>query len=289
MAKKKVGSIEMSIRLNLLLRDRDKHISLFRRARALGVHRSLFYRKRSVPKACKEDGIAKEIRRIYEERPFYGYRKIRIKLKEQNLRVNGKKIQKIKKALNLLTIYPRKKTSIPGAGHVKSEYKLRNVEITRINQVWSTDITYIRTEKGYMYLIAIIDVYSRCVIGSRLSNTMGVEECIDVLEEGLKKGMPEILNTDQGSQFTSERYRNKLKELGIELSQTGKGRCLDNVWIERLWRTYKYEELYLRGERKVKNIRANLRSYIEFYNKERPHEGIGYRKPEELYMRESNI
>jgi len=185
--------------------------------------------------------------------------------------------------MGMRAIYRRPRTSKPGTGHKIYPYLLNGMKITRPNQVWATDITYIPMARGFMYLVAIIDWYSRYVLSWKLSNTLEADFCVEALEEALKKGKPEIFNTDQGSQFTSEAFTGILKEHGIKISMDGKGSYNDNLFIERLWRTVKYEEVYLRAYQDGREARVSLGNYFRFYNTERPHQSHGYRTPAEVF------
>jgi putative transposase len=232
----------------------------------------------------------KLIDRIYLEIPFYGSRKITDCLKKQGHKVNRKRVRRLMRLMGLRAIYCKPRTSIPGKGHKIYPYLLKGMKITRPNQVWAADITYIPMAKGFLYLVAIIDWYSRYVIAWKLSNTLDADFCIEALEEALRKGKPEIFNTDQGSQFTSDEFIALLKKHNIQISMDGKGSYNDNLFIERLWRTVKYEEVYLKAYQDGKEARTSLREYIRFYNTERIHQALGYRTPIEVYQsEESNI
>jgi len=226
----------------------------------------------------------KLIDRQYLITPFYGARKIAACLKSQGYLVNRKRVRRLMRLMGLKSIYRCPRTSKPGKGHKIYPYLLNGLKITRPNQVWAADITYIPMAKGFLYLVAIIDWYSRYVLSWRLSNTLDVGFCIEALEEALKKGKPEIFNTDQGSQFTSEDFTALLKSSGIRISMDGKGSYKDNLFIERLWRTVKYEEVYLRVYQNGREARVSLYNYFRFYNTERPHQALGYRTPIEVFV-----
>ena len=226
----------------------------------------------------------KLIDRQYLMTPFYGVRKMAAWLKSQSHRVNRKRVQRLMRLMGLTAIYRRPRTSVPAKGHTIYPYLLRNMEITRPNQVWATDITYIPMSRGFLYLVAIIDWYSRYVISWRLSNTLDADFCVAALEEALRKGKPDIFNTDQGSQFTGEAFTGLLKQHGVRISMDGKGSYRDNLFIERLWRTVKYEEVYLHAYQDGREARNSLGNYFRFYNAERPHQALGYRTPAEVYM-----
>jgi len=225
----------------------------------------------------------KLIDRQYLATPFYGSRKIAVWLKNQDYTVNRKRVRRLMRLMGLKAIYRRPRTSKPGPGHKIYPYLLNDMKITRPNQVWSVDITYIPMAKGFLYLVAIIDWYSRYVLSWKLSNTMDVDFCIEALKEALRKGTPEIFNTDQGSQFTSEAFTGLLKEHGIKISMDGKGSYNDNLFIERLWRSVKYEEVYLKAYQNGGEARTSLDYYFRFYNTERPHQSLGYRTPADIF------
>jgi len=228
----------------------------------------------------------KLIDRQYLETPFYGARKMAVCLKSQGYTVNRKRVRRLMSLMGLRTIYREPRTSIPTIGHKVYPYLLRNLAINRPNQVWAADITYIPMSRGFLYLVAIIDWYSRYVISWRLSNTLDADFCVAALEEALSKGTPEIFNTDQGSQFTSEAFTALLKEHNVGISMDGKGSYNDNLFIERLWWTVKYEEVYLRSYADGKEARNRLEDYFRFYNTARPHQALGYKFPVEVYAKE---
>ncbi len=223
------------------------------------------------------------IDRQYLRTPFYGSRKMTAWLRAWGYRVNRKRVQRLMKLMGITAIYQHPNTSKPAPGHKVYPYLLRGVTISRVNQVWGTDITYIPMAHGFLYLVAIIDWYSRYVLAWRLSNTLDVYFCLDALEEALGKGTPETFNTDQGSQFTSEAFTGMLLQRGIQVSMDGKGRCMDNVFVERLWRSVKYEEVYLKAYQDVPEARTGIGAYMRFYNEERPHQALGYRTPREVF------
>ena len=227
----------------------------------------------------------KIIKAIMEElklHPFYGYRKVAIALK--HMEVTRKQVRRIMKKAGLRAIYPGKWLSIPSKMHKKYPYLLRDKDIWLPNQVWATDITYIKLAGGHVYLVAIIDLFSRKVLSWRLSNTLDTEFCISALEEAIMTyGVPAIFNTDQGCQFTSEAFTDKLEDYKIRISMDGKGRALDNVYIERLWRSLKYEEIYLNEYHSMEDLKIALKHYFNFYNTERFHQSLEYATPEEIY------
>jgi len=186
--------------------------------------------------------------------------------------------------MGLEAIYRRPNTSQPALGHQVYPYLLKGIEVNRVDQVWATDITYIPMARGFLYLVAIMDWRSRYVLAWKLSNTMDTDFCVAALEEALGKGRPEIFNTDQGAQFTGEAFTGLLQEQGIQVSMDGKGRYQDNIFVERLWRSVKYEEVYLKAYQTVAEARAGINAYLEFYNQQRPHQALGYRTPAEVYL-----
>jgi putative transposase len=229
--------------------------------------------------------------RQYLSTPFYGSRRMTAWLKRQGKQVNRKHIQRLMRVMGLKAIYRRPRASKPAPGHKIYPYLLRGGEVTRPNQVWAADITFLPMARGFLYLVAIIDWYSRYVLSWRLSNTLDAGFCVDALDEALGKGCPEIFNTDQGAQFTSEAFTGLLERHGIRISMDGKGRYSDNLFIERLWWTVKYEEVYLKAYRDGREARASLSTYFRFYNTERPHQTFGYLTPAEAFasiMLESN-
>ena len=219
----------------------------------------------------------------YLKTPFYGSRKMVIYLTSEGYFVNRKRVQRLMKLMNIQAVYPKPNLSKNRQEHKIYPYLLKGVKIDRPNFVWSTDITYIPVRQGFLYLAAIIDWYSRYVFSWRLSNTLDVTFCIDALEEALEKGCPEIFNSDQGSQFTSNEFTERLLSKEIKISMDGRGRVFDNIFIERLWRTVKYEDIYLKGYETGKDVKEGLSAYFQFYNNERFHQALGYRTPKEVH------
>ena len=199
-------------------------------------------------------------------------------------RVNRKRVQRLMRTMGLEVIYPQKNLSKANHDHKKYPYLLKDLPVIRSNQVWSTDITYIRLNGGFAYCTAVIDWYSRYVIAWRVSNTLDTSFCLDVLKESLKRGKPEIFNTDQGVQYTSAAFTSLLEKNGIKISMDGRGRALDNIFIERLWRSLKYEDIYLKDYRTVKEARSGIRDYFLFYNNERPHQSLDYQRPIQVHF-----
>ena len=226
----------------------------------------------------------KLIDRQYLATPFYGARKMVVELRKQKgFAVNRKRVRRLMQLMGIRALYRRPRTTNPAPEHKVYPYLLRELKITRPNQVWAADITYIPMARGFLYLVSIIDWYSRYVISWRLSNTLDADFCVAALAEALSKGTPEIFNTDQGSQFTGEAFTGLLKEHGVRISMDGKGSYNDNLFIERLWRTVKYEEVYLKAYENGREARISLGEYFHFYNTSRPHQSLGYRTPAEVY------
>jgi len=246
------------------------------------VNRSGFYYQ-PVGISELELTLMKLIDRQYLETPFYGSRKMTEELKREGYPINRKRIRRLMQIMGLQAIYRRPRTSPPGKGNKIYSYLLKGLKIERPNQAWAADITYIPMEKGFLYLVAIIDLYSRYVLSWRLSNSMETGFCVEALIEALQKGTPEIFNTDQGSQFTSDEFVSILVGNGIKVSMDSVGRYLDNIFVERFWRTLKYEEVYLKAYQDGKTARSEIGKYIRFYNTERPHQSLGYKTPAEEY------
>jgi putative transposase len=219
----------------------------------------------------------------YTKQPVYGSRRMTAWLLGEGHEVNRKRVQRLMRLMGLEAIYPKPKLSLAGLGHKVFPYLLRDVAIERVDQVWSTDITYVPLGCGFMYLAAVIDWHSRYVIAWRLSNTLDSSFCLEMLDEALALGRPEVFNTDQGAQFTAEAFTSRLLAAGVKVSMDGKGRCLDNVFVERLWRTVKYEDIYLKRYEAVPQLLAGLKEYFPFYNEERRHQSLDYRTPAEVY------
>ena len=228
--------------------------------------------------------IMRAIDEQYLKTPFYGRRRMAIVLKEHGFNVGEKKVGSLMKKMGIRAIYPRPRTTIPNKDHKVYPYLLKGLKVKAPNQVWCSDITYIPMSGGFMYLCVIMDWYSRRVLSWSLSNTLDTEFCIYCLERALyEQGRPEIFNSDQGSQYTSQKFVSVLKKHEIKISMDGKGRCIDNIFIERLWRSLKYELIYLREFENAKDLRKALKSWFEYYNTMRPHQGLDYKTPEEVY------
>ncbi len=227
--------------------------------------------------------IMDEIDRIFTKTPFYGSRRITVSLRKLDYAVNRKRIQRLMRVMGLEAIYPKGNLSKRNQAHKIYPYLLNDVQINRPNFVWSTDITYIRIGGGFVYLTAVIDWYSRYVLSWNMSNSLQSEFCIIAMEDALQQSVPEIVNTDQGVQFTSKDFIDLLKEKEIKISMDSKGRALDNIFVERLWRSVKYEEVYLKDYQIVRDAGKSLKNYFNFYNNERPHQSLGYKTPREIH------
>jgi putative transposase len=264
--------------------DRQRaEISVRRQCELLGVNRSRLYYE---PVGESEENVI--LMRLLDEQytrtPFYGSRKMVEWLDTQGCRVNRKRVSRLMELMGIEAVYPKPKLSQPGEGHKVYPYLLRGLEVGRVNQVWSTDITYIRMAQGFVYLVAVMDWFSRYVLSWRLSLTMELDFCIEALKCALRRGRPEIFNSDQGAQFTSEKFTGELAEREIAISMDGRGRCMDNIFIERLWRSLKYEEVYLKDYERVTEARAGIEKYFRFYNQERLHQSLEYRTPAAVWL-----
>ena len=259
-------------------------ISLSRQSELLGVSRStLYYKPQGISDFDLE--LMNRLDEQYKKTPFYGKRRMTNELREAGYEVNVKRVRRLMQTMGLETIYPGKNLSKPAPGHKIYPYLLRNKIIDRPNQVWSTDITYIRLRGGFVYLMAVIDWFSRFVASWELSVSLDAEFCVSGLERALAQGKPEIFNTDQGSQFTSEAFTGTLSRAGIGISMDGRGRALDNIFVERLWRTVKYEDIYLKDYGSVAEVRTGLEVYFRFYNYERGHQSLDYKTPAAIHLK----
>jgi putative transposase len=265
--------------------DQEHPLSVRRQCELLRISRSGVYYEPE-PTDAEELALMRRLDELHLRCPFYGSRKLADQLREAGVQVNRKRVQRLMRVLGIESSVPKPRTSAPHPEDVRYPYLLRGLKISKPNQVWSTDITYIPMKVGFVYLVAIMDWYSRRVLSWRLSNTLDTTFCLEALEEALERfGRPEIFNSDQGAQFTSEAFTKLLREHGIAISMDGTGRCLDNVFIERLWRSLKYEEVYLHAYEKVAAARAGIGRYLTFYNCERPHQALGYQTPDTFYRR----
>jgi len=257
-------------------------LSVTRQCELVGLARSsLYYRPQGESQENLE--LMERMDETYTRWPFYGVRRMTAQLRQEGYEVNPKRVRRLLRLMGLEAIYPRKRLSVAAAEHRRYPYLLAGVEVERPDQVWSADITYIRLQKGFLYLVAMLDWYSRYVLSWALSATLEGGFCLSALEEALRKAQPEVFNTDQGVQFTSEAFTGCLEGRGIAISMDGRGRVYDNIFVERLWRTVKYEEVYLKDYADAREARTGLEGYFGFYNGERLHQALGYRTPAEVY------
>lgn len=258
-------------------------LSIRRQCELLGVNRSGLYYE---PVGENEENLRfmRLIDEQYTRTPFYGSRKMTKWLVTEGYGVNRKRISRLMAVMGIEAVYPKRKLSEPGEGHKIYPYLLRGITVGRINQVWSTDITYIRMAQGFVYLVAVMDWFSRYVLSWSLALTMEIGFCLEALRGALRRGRPEIFNSDQGAQFTSEKFTAELAKKQIAISMDGRGRCMDNIFVERLWRSLKYEEVYLKDYESVTEAQAGIERYFRFYNQERIHQSLGYRTPAAIYL-----
>jgi putative transposase len=256
----------------------DPEIGIARQCLLLDLPRSTYYYE-PAHETPENLALMRLIDQEYTDHPEKGSRRMAVWLKELGHDVNRKRVQRLMRLMGLEAIYPKPNLSVPDQSHKVYPYLLRNATIDRVDQVWSTDITYIPLVSGFMYLAAVIDWYSRYVLAWRLSNTLEGSFCVELLDEALDRGRPEIFNTDQGVQFTAAAFTGRLEKAGVQVSMDGKGRCLDNVFVERLWRTVKYEDVYLRNYERVPELSAGLGRFFPYYNESRPHQSLAYRAP----------
>jgi putative transposase len=262
----------------------EAELSIRRQCRLLSLNRSTAYYE-AAPTPVEDLALMRLIDELYTARPIYGSRKMTERLRELGQVVNRKRVQRLMRLMGVEGLQPRRSTSKPHPAHKKYPYLLRGVGVVRANQVWSTDITYIPMAQGFVYWVAIVDWYSRMVLAWRVSNTMHTSFCVEALEEALHRwGTPEIFNSDQGAQFTDGDFIAVLECSGARISMDGKGRWRDNVFVERLWRSLKYEEVYLHAYDDVAAARRGIGDYFAFFNDERPHQALGYSVPSAVYF-----
>ncbi len=261
----------------------DCGLSRSRRCELLGINRSSLYYK---PVELNKESLTlmNLIDEQYTKTPFYGSRRMTAYLRRLDYEINRKRVQGLMRRMGLEAVFPGPNTSRRSQEHRIYPYLLKGLEITRPNQVWSTDITYIRLWRGFLYLVAIMDWYSRYVLAWRISNSLDSLFCVEALEASFQFGEPDIFNSDQGCQFTSQEFTGRLLDRQIAISMDSRGRALDNVFIERLWRSVKYEEVYLNDYQAVEDARVGIGRYIDFYNDDRPHQSLGYRTPQEVHF-----
>ena len=260
----------------------NDHLSICRQCELVGLNRSTYY----LPPAIESAENLRLMRLIdeqYLKTPFYGSRRMAECLKRSGEAVNRKRARRLMALMGLEALHPKPCTTAAAAGAKAYPYLLRDRVLTRADEVWSSDITYVPMRHGFMYLTAVIDWYSRYVLSWRLSNTLDGGFCLEALDEALSRGRPEIFNTDQGSQFTSREYTGRLEAAGVAVSRDGRGRALDNVFVERLWRSVKYEDIYIKDYERVPELESGLTAYFRFYDEDRPHQSLDYRTPGEIY------
>jgi putative transposase len=257
-------------------------LSIRRQCELLGLNRSSYY---LVPATASEEDL--RLMRLIDHQflrtPFYGSRRMAVCLERVGETVNRKRVQRLLAVMGLEPLFPKPRTTTAAPDARVYPNLLRDRVLTHANEVWSSDITYVPMWHGFMYLTAVIDWFSRCVLSWRLSNTLDGRFCPEALDEALAVGRPEIFNTDQGSQFTAQEYTDRLEEAGIAVSRDGRGRALDSVFVERLWRSVKYEDIYIKDYEAVPELESGLAAYFRFYDEERPHQSLGYRTPAEVY------
>lgn len=261
-------------------------LSIVRQCELAGVSRATVYAHRQPVEICDEDlMLCRLIDEEFTRRPFYGSRRMVVYLQSLGHDINRKRVQRLMRMLGLSGMAPGPNTSKAHPQHKVYPYLLRGVEVDRPNQVWSTDITYIRLARGFVYLVAVIDWYSRRVLSWRLSNSMEASFCVDCLDEALRHhGRPEVFNSDQGSQFTGHAFTDALHREDIQISMDGRGRAFDNIFVERLWRNVKYEDVYLNGYSTMTELTLGLTKYFAFYNDQRPHQALGYLTPKNVHV-----
>jgi putative transposase len=274
----------MSRAERLAMVDRCDGLSVRRQCALLGLARSRVYREPAP--APEELALTRSIDKQYLATPFYGSRRMTAALRRAGHPVNRKRVQRLMRVMRLEALGPKPKTSRPAAAHRIYPYRLRGLAIDRPNQAWAADITYIAMARGFLYLVAVIDWHSRYVLASRLSNTMDTSFCLDALDDALRQARPEIFNTDQGAQFTSAAFTDRLANAGVSISMDGRGRWLDNVFVERLWRSLKYEEVHLKAYANALEARIGIGQWIRFYNHCRPHQALDYKIPAAVWAAE---
>ncbi len=259
-------------------------LSIGEQCKLLGLSRSSFYYER-IPASELNLALMEAIDRLYLKHPFFGSRKMATVLGSQGYQVNRKRTQRLMRLMGIEAIYCKPRTTTSHPAHKKYPYLLRNIPIYRPNQVWAADITYVRVQGGFLYLVAIIDWFSRYVLTWNLSNSLESSFCVTALKEALHRyEWPEIFNTDQGVQFTDEQFTQTLSNTGkIQISMDGKGRCIDNIFVERLWRSFKYEDMYIKVYINGIDAHANIKAYMRFFNEQRPHQSLSYKTPQQVY------
>ena len=281
MVKKKVQAI---VRKGLrMIEPSDRNLSIKKQCALLGVSRSYYYYEARHRNARDIEEMIK-LKELYLKYPFYGYRKQFLELKKQSIHSTPKRVRRLMRELGIKALSPKKFTSMPDKEHPVYPYLLKGKRICYPNQVWATDITYLKLDTGHVYLVAIMDLFSRKVLSWRVSLSMDADFCVEALKEAIRNyGVPAIVNTDQGSQFTSYAFIQVLKGAGIEISMDGQGRWRDTIYVERLWRSLKYEDIYLKSYETVRELKIGVNRYFRFYNKQRYHQSLDYQTPDEMY------
>lgn len=263
--------------------DKKSVLSVVKQCKLLGLGRTSVYQK-VTPASAEDLKVMRLIDEIHLKRPFIGSRRMVDELRDEGVLVNRKRVQRLMRLMGIEATYPKPRTSRAAKGHTLYPYLLRDVRIDKVNQVWSADITYLPMARGFCYLVAIMDVCSRKILSWRLANTMDTSFCLLALDEAIRNfGKPEIFNTDQGAQFTSSAFTDILKHNNILISMDGKGRWIDNIFIERFWRSLKYEEVYLYGYDDLWQAKTSIISYMVYYNQKRKHSSLGKRTPNQVY------
>jgi putative transposase len=267
----------------MMIESQHSALSVRQQCQLLGLSRAgLYYQP--VGESAENLRFMQLMDEAYTQRPFYGVRKMAAHLRRAGEQVNPKRVRRLMRQMGLEAIYPRKRLSLAGEGHKRHPYLLRGLLIDQPDQVWCADITYLRLRRGFLYLTVVMDWHSRYVLSWELSRTLEADFCLQALQEALCRGAPEIFNTDQGVQFTCEAFTGALEMYGVRISMDGRGRCYDNIFVERLWRTVKYEEIYLSDYAGPVEARQGLKAYFRFYNEQRPHQALEYRTPAEVYF-----
>jgi putative transposase len=278
LAKKKVGRLTLEEKRGLIEREENSALSVRQQCELLGLNRSTLYYEQ-VPWNEDDLRLMNEIDVLFTKKPTLGVRQMMWRLRDRGFEVGRKRVRTLMRHMGLFPILPKRNTSKPNPEHPVYPYLLRDVVTNRVNQVWSMDITYIRLGKGFAYLTAVMDWHSRYVIAWRLSNTLTADFCVECLKEALQYGKPEVFNTDQGCQFTSAEFIKVLEDAKIAISMDGKGRAIDNIFVERLWRTVKYDDIYIKGYQTIPEVHEGLKEFFDDYNMERRHSSLGYKTP----------
>ncbi len=278
MDEKKLGSLTLEEKRAIIVKEDDNSLSVRQQCELLELNRSTLYYD-PIPISESDIQLMNVIDELFTKKPHLGVRQMMWRLRDRGFRIGRKKVRTLMRRMGLFAIFPKKNTSKRNPQHTVYPYLLRDVPIDRVNQVWSMDITYIRLGKGFAYLTAIMDWQSRYVIAWRLSNTLTADFCVECLQEALQYGRPEIFNTDQGCQFTSAEFIKVLEDAGIAISMDGKGRAIDNIFVERLWRTVKYEDIYIKHYQTIPETNEGLKEFFDDYNMERRHSSLEYKTP----------